>query len=46
MDGKTAKFNNSFSVIDQTGPILSTMSSHIAVRVYIVAGLLNTSAFV
>ncbi|CAH9146812.1 unnamed protein product [Cuscuta epithymum] len=37
VDGKTGKFNNSFSVDGQAKPISSSMSSHTAVQVYIVA---------
>ncbi|CAH9140990.1 unnamed protein product [Cuscuta epithymum] len=43
---KTGKFNNSFSVAGQAEPISSSMSRHTAVRVYIIAGLANMSAFI
>ncbi|CAH9136259.1 unnamed protein product [Cuscuta epithymum] len=46
VDGKTDKFNNSFSVAGQAEPIWSSMSRHAAVRVYFVAGLANMSAFI
>ncbi|CAH9136451.1 unnamed protein product [Cuscuta epithymum] len=44
--GKTGKFNNSFLVVGQVEPISNSMSRHNAVRVHIVAGLANMSAFI
>ncbi|CAH9074557.1 unnamed protein product [Cuscuta epithymum] len=44
--GKTGKFNKSFSVACQTGPISSSTSSQIAGRVYTVAELANIIAFI
>ncbi|CAH9131972.1 unnamed protein product [Cuscuta epithymum] len=43
---KNGKFKNSFLVAGQAEPISSSMSRHTAVRVYIVAGLANMSAFI